>query len=283
MTNSKKGVDKSMKIVNLIENIQGKQGGLFEHGLSFYIETKKHKLLVDCGQTQAFMENAKMLSIDLSKVDTVILSHGHYDHSGGILPFSEINPIAPVYMQKTALAPYYHKTETEERYIGLDERIAKLEQVKLVEGDLIIDEELTLFSNVTGCELSPTGNLELKKKTGETFEQDVFDHEQYLVIEEEGKHVLFSGCAHNGIINILSHYHNLYGNYPDAVVSGFHMKKKEYGLEDDALIVETAKLLATMPTQFYTGHCTGDYAFALMKKIMGDQLTYVFSMDIIFI
>lgn len=268
-----------MKITNLIENIQGKQDVLFEHGLSFYIETPKHKLLVDCGQTDAFLENARRLNVDLKKVDTVILSHGHYDHSGGILPFTEVNSNADIYMQKKALLPYYHKTEEEERYIGIDPKIAELSQVKLVDGDFRIDEELMLFSDVTGRNLWPKGNLELKKKAGDEFVQDTFDHEQYLVITEGDKSTLFSGCAHNGILNILDHYHKLFGAYPDAVVSGFHMKKKEYTTEDDALIMETAKQLCSMPTKFYTDHCTGEYAFDRMKEIMGDQLTYMHSGD----
>ena len=268
-----------MKITNLIENIQGKQDVLFEHGLSFYIETKKHKLLVDCGQTDAFLQNAVTLGIDIKGVDSVFLSHGHYDHSGGILPFSQVNTKADIYMQKKAVLPYYHKTDEEERYIGIAPEISGLTQVKLVDGDWKVDEELSLFSNVTGRTLWPKGNLELKKKVANAFVQDDFDHEQYLVITEEGKYVLFSGCAHNGILNILSHYYDLYGAYPDAVVSGFHMKKKEYTTEDDALIMETAKHLLTMPTQFYTGHCTGEYAFAIMKEIMDSQLTYVHSGD----
>lgn len=268
-----------MKITNLIENIQGSQDVLFEHGLSFCIETSKHKLLVDCGQTNAFLKNARTLGINLKKVDTVILSHGHYDHSGGILPFTEVNSQADIYMQKKAVLPYYHKTAEEERYIGIDPRISELSQVKFIDGDSKIDEELFLFSNVTGRKLWPKGNLELMKKTESTFVQDEFDHEQYLVVTEGKKHVLFSGCAHNGILNILDHYHELFGAYPDAVVSGFHMKKKEYTTEDDDLIKETAKQLCSMPARFYTGHCTGEYAFALIKQIMGDQLTYVHSGD----
>ena len=272
-----------MKITNLIENIQGKQDVLFEHGLSFYIETEKHKLLVDCGQTAAFLENAKTLHVDMKKVDTVILSHGHYDHSGGILPFTEVNSKAPVYMQAMAVFPYYHKTNEEERYIGIDPAIKELFQLVLVNGDLEIDNQLALFSRVTGRTLWPKGNLELKRKTRIGFIQDTFDHEQYLVIREDNKQVLFSGCAHNGILNILERYHELYGAYPDAVVSGFHMKKKEYTEEDDTLIKETALQLKKMPTQFYTGHCTGEYAFDIMKKIMGGQLTYVHSGDTIII
>ena len=71
-----------MKIINLIENTEGSSGCLFEHGLSFYVETKKHKLLVDTGATNTFIANAEKLGVDLKQVDTVILSHGHYDHTG---------------------------------------------------------------------------------------------------------------------------------------------------------------------------------------------------------
>lgn len=72
-----------MRIINLIENTEGNKGCFFEHGLSFYVETKQHKLLVDTGASDAFIHNAKVLGIDLTQIDSVILSHGHYDHSGG--------------------------------------------------------------------------------------------------------------------------------------------------------------------------------------------------------
>lgn len=281
-----------MKIITLIENTQKDEGILAEHGLSLYIETKKHKLLSDCGCTDAFMKNAESLGVDLTTVDSVFLSHGHYDHSGGILPFTEINSDAVIYMQEKALLPYYHKSKNEERYIGIDTVIANLPQLELFNGDVILDEELSVFSNVTGRTLWPKGNLELKKKVGDTFVQDEFDHEQYLVITEKEfnntdsvyensvitKKILISGCAHNGILNILEHYHTLYNSYPDAVVSGFHMRKKtEYTEEDIATIKETANNLCKLPTKFYTGHCTGEVPFEIMKEIMGEQLVYTYS------
>lgn len=278
-----------MKIITLMENTQNDPSILAEHGLSVYIETKNHKILSDCGCTDAFMKNAALLGVDLTAVDSVFLSHGHYDHSGGILPFTEVNVNAPIYMQEKAVLPYYHKTETEERYIGINTAIADLPQMKLLNGDVVIDEELAIFSNVTGRELWPKGNLALKKKVGNDFVQDEFDHEQYLIVSEKcndvvdkesltTKKVLISGCAHNGILNILEHYHSLYASYPDVVISGFHMKKKtEYTEEDIATIRETAKRLQQLPTTFYTGHCTGDIPFQIMKEIMGEQLVYAYS------
>ena len=283
-----------MKIITLMENTAKDDTIRAEHGLSLYIKTNGHTLLSDCGCTNAFIENAATLGVDLRKVDSVFLSHGHYDHSGGILPFAAMNPGAAIYMQKKALLPYYHKTETEESYIGIDPAIGNLAQLKVVNGDAVIDDELALFTNVTGRKLWPKGNLELKKKVGDDFVQDEFDHEQYLVITEKKAQdadstcsdssgeedatikVLISGCAHNGILNILEHYHNLYGSYPDAVISGFHMKKKSgYTEEDIATIKETAECLSKLPTTFYTGHCTGEEPFEMMKGIMGERLHYI--------
>ena len=91
-----------MRIINLMEDTPGVTGLYYEHGLSFYIETEKHKILLDTGASSAFIENARHLGIDLKKVDVVVLSHGHYDHAGGILAFAKLNSTAKIYMQRTA-------------------------------------------------------------------------------------------------------------------------------------------------------------------------------------
>lgn len=261
-----------MRIVCLIENTPGNPDCLHEHGLSIYIETKNHKLLVDTGATDAFLHNAEKLGIDLTKVDTVILSHGHYDHSGGILSFAEMNPNAQIYMQKAASEDYFSIRETGETYIGIDKKILGLPGLVLLEGDAGIDEELALFSHVTGRRFWAKSNLRLKRKSGDELVQDEFAHEQCLVIEQEGKRILLSGCAHNGILNILDRYREIYGNEPDVVISGFHMMQKEYTESDWETIRATARELCNYPTIFYTGHCTGTEAYDVMKEIMGEQL-----------
>ncbi len=269
-----------MRIINLIENTQGCRKCFFEHGLSFYIETENHKMVMDAGATNAFLANAKKLKIDLGQVDTLILSHGHYDHSGGILSFVDLNKKADIYIQKSATDAYYHKEAGEERYIGIDDKMKGLKQVKWLEGNCDIDKGIFLFSGVTGRKLWPSGNRALKVKRGTEFYQDDFAHEQYLVIEEEEKKVLISGCAHNGILNILEKFEALYGVCPDAVISGFHMMKKNGYTEDDLnLAQETAVKLKEYPAKFYTGHCTGKEPYQIMKAIMGNQLVYVHSGD----
>lgn len=267
-----------MKIINLIEDTKGVENCHYEHGLSFYIETQNHKLLLDTGATAAFLDNAKELGIDLTKVDTVIISHGHYDHTGGVLAFAKLNPNAKIYIQNTAKGAFYNYRNQEEKYIGMDEKISSLEQVIFLDGDFKIDEELSIFTGVTGRKLWPKGNEILKKKCGDEFLQDDFCHEQYLVVTEGDKSVLLSGCAHNGILNILDKYREIYKDEPTHVISGFHMmKKNEYTQEDTVMIEETARILSEMDMKFYSGHCTGEYPLEVLKGIMKEKLIAIHS------
>ena len=269
-----------MKIINLMEDTQGENQVYAEHGFSIYIETPHHRLLADTGASEKTWENAKRLGVDLGSIDLVFLSHGHYDHSGGILSFAEQNPDARIYMHVRAARDYYNLKDGREKYIGIDPRIQQLPQVVLLEGDCEIDPELSIFSGVTGRRKWPKSNLTLKRKTEDGFVQDSFDHEQYLVVKAEGKTVLISGCGHNGILNILDRFREIYGADPDAVFGGFHMRKKQgYTTEDLETVRQTGEELAGSKTMFYTGHCTGEIPFQILKEHLGEQIMYVHSGD----
>ncbi len=270
-----------MKIINLIEDTQGACGCLFEHGLSFYVETEHHKLLLDTGASGAFIKNAVARGIDLAAVDTVIISHGHYDHTGGLLEFAKLNPRTKIYIHKNATGKYYNLKHGNTKYIGMDERIAALDGVIFTDGNLEIDSELSLFTGVKGRRLWPRSNETLKKKAGDGFVQDKFDHEQYLVVSEGEKRALLSGCAHNGILNILDKYRDIYGGEPTYVISGFHTTKPEYTPEDDGIITAIAEELANTDTTYFSGHCTGEYPMQILKKIIGDRLIVIHSGDVL--
>lgn len=261
-----------MKIVNLVEDTKGGDC-LNEHGLSFYVETKKHRLLVDSGATDMFARNAEMLGVDLAKVDIFILSHGHYDHSGGLTAFAKIAPNAKIYLKVSAGGEHYHLMPELEKYIGIDKRIMELPQVVKVSGNMQIDDELFLFTDINGKRYPEWSNRELVKKVGDKFVRDDFVHEQCLVISQENRRLLMSGCAHNGILSILDKYSELFGAYPDTVISGFHMMKKTALTDEETeYIKQTARELMKTKALFYTGHCTGQRAFEIMKEVMGEQL-----------
>ncbi len=268
-----------MKIITLVENTPGGAGCAFEHGLSIYVETNKHKILLDTGAGNAFLQNARHLGIDLAQIDMMILSHGHYDHAGGVLEFVKVNTKATIYMRPTAVKAYYHCGTSGAKYIGMDERIGRLPRVKLTGEHEILDEQVSLFSGVTGRRLWPEGNRKLKCLEDGMYLQDAFDHEQSLVIQEDGKRILVSGCAHNGILNILDKYQELYGALPDVVITGFHMKKNAplTGEEKEIVKCTAEELKKLKNTIFYSGHCTGEEAFDIMKEMMGEQLTALHS------
>ena len=127
-----------MRVINLTENTPGAEGCGYEHGLCFYIETEHHRLLMDTGQTDLFARNAEQLGIDLTLVDTVVISHGHYDHGGGLLHFARINPGAKIYIRASAFGPYYSiDSSGKPHYIGLAEGIRDLPGLVVLEDDLV--------------------------------------------------------------------------------------------------------------------------------------------------
>lgn len=267
-----------MRIVNLVEDTPGDPYCGYEHGLSFYIETERHKILMDSGASDLFSINADILGIDLKKVDSFILSHGHYDHAGGIMTFNKICPSAKIYVRNTVGGEYYSLNGNTAKYIGIDPGVLELPQLIAVGQEFEIDKEIFLFADLAGTGYISKGNSLLKKKEGGAFVQDTFEHEQCLVITQCCKRILFSGCAHNGILNILSRYHDIFQSWPDIVISGFHMMQKQpYSDRQICDIRMTAEELKKTRAVFYTGHCTGREAFDLMKEVMGDLLQPIHS------
>jgi metal-dependent hydrolase (beta-lactamase superfamily II) len=276
----------NMRIVCLSENTRGMADCPAEHGLSFYIETERHKVLMDTGQSDLFIRNAEKLGIDLKDVDSVFLSHGHYDHGGGLPAFAGIGGNARIYIRKEAFGDFYSGSGGKVHYIGLSPGVRSLpglvitgkkEETGKEEGIYRIDGELSLFSGIGNKRPLPSANDTLMIMTKSGLVRDDFSHEQCLVVTEGERQVLLSGCAHHGILNVLDRFREIYRKEPYAVVSGFHMSRKD-GIcraEDIRMIRDTALELIKTETVFYTGHCTGTGPFDIMKKIMGDRLRYV--------
>ena len=235
-----------------------------EHGLSLYIETAHHKILFDMGQTDLFAQNAKNLGISLTEVDYAVLSHGHYDHGGGLAAFLSENDTAPVFVHRDAFLPHYNGVQ---KYIGLDTSLACHPRLVFTEDTCKIADGLTLFSCNQNDRPHSFGTFGLTERVGDAFIDDDFRHEQYLLIEENGKRVLISGCSHKGILDIVTWFS------PDVLIGGFHFSK----LPTDDTLTAAANALAAHPTEYYTCHCTGLPQFGFLKERMGKRIHYLSS------
>ena len=249
-----------MKITTLIENTAISPELTAEHGLSLFVQTGSCRFLFDAGQSGAFAENAQKLGIDLKTADFAVLSHGHYDHGGGMMEFLEQNSRAKLYLREDAFGNYCNGIR---KYIGLDHRLRRSGRLVLTGNAYTIAPGLTLCTCNNRHRPIPTDPFGLTEQVGSDFRPDAFRHEQYLLIEEAGKRVLLSGCSHKGILNILDWFR------PDVLVGGFHFKQLDPA---SPRLREWGEAMAKYDTLFYTGHCTGQAQYDVLKTILGDRL-----------
>lgn len=256
-----------MELYTLIENTSSRQDIKAEHGLSLYLETGNCHILFDTGQSGAFADNARKMDIDLTTIDICIISHGHYDHGGGIRRFLSENTTAPVYINEYGFQPCFSGTE---KYIGLDQELLQTDRIILVPGNTSLGPGITICTmpDISEPVHSQTDNRLYTVYNGSLI-PDSFRHEQYLLIQENTKRILLSGCAHKGIINIMEYFK------PDIMIGGFHFMKTPLNKAGIWNIQQAAKKLCSYHTQFYTGHCTGTEHFKLLQEIMGNSIHYL--------
>lgn len=252
-----------MKLTVLLENTACSDEFAHAHGLSILLQTGSERILLDMGPGAQFAENAQKLDIDLSQIDYAVLSHGHYDHGGGMDVFFRRNKTAPVYVAPGA---FLHHTSTAGEEIGLAASLRRHPQIVTTAEHYRIASNAQLFSAVHGTRFNSSINASLL----EDGIPDNFTHEQNLLIEENGKLFLFGGCAHCGVVNILERAIALFGRAPDYMISGFHLAVKSAVSDDFVRALGTC--LLEYPTQFYTCHCTGEHPFAVLKEVMGDRV-----------
>lgn len=267
-----------MKVITLLENTARKETLCRAHGLSLYLETPAHKILCDMGPNAGFLENAQALGVDIAAVDIAFLSHGHYDHAGGMELFCKRNDHAKIYLHADAFGPFYAVDgEKKVRYIGIDPAFRKYsDRFVFCRGHQVIDNELQVFSDIATHDYPTSANGSLREKVGEELRPQDFRDEQDLLITAQGKAVLVAGCAHRGIVNILRRAEELLGRAPDALFSGFHLTNPGLGVDEpETLIRAVGEELRRRPTHYYTGHCTGQGPYAILKEMLGDQITYM--------
>ena len=271
-----------MKITTLIENhtSDATPDLTAEHGLSLHIEHGGLSILFDAGATDAFSDNAARLGVDLSAVDLVLLSHHHYDHGGGLAAFLEMNSHAKVYLRTADEGdPYVRAFGLIRRYIGLDKTLFERYEDRFVFVDEFreISPGVFLFAEIAQAYARPKGNKYLYLRREDGYVHDPFKHELILAIREEDGLVIFTGCSHSGALNMVKTVVDQFPGVPvKAVVGGFHLIGmpvfKTMGGSKAEVRSMGNEMLTYAVDCYYTGHCTGDKAYKVLKGVMGERL-----------
>jgi 7,8-dihydropterin-6-yl-methyl-4-(beta-D-ribofuranosyl)aminobenzene 5'-phosphate synthase len=263
-----------MEITCLLENNTTDPQLAPAHGLSFFIRTGTRSILFDMGPDRKFADNAKHLGVDLSKTDMAVVSHGHYDHGGGIPQFQKINDKAAIIMTRGAIEGRYYARykDHDPRYIGLDTDAIDKSQCRFIGADLALSEDLTIITDFSKKGFIPQGNSDLLRQQEDgTLIEDEFSHELALLIVEDGTSVLFTGCAHSGMGNMIDTVLTRTGrDHIDHVIGGFHLYNRITRVTepDNRLDILVNELSSYDGTTYYTGHCTGPDAPAYMSRKM---------------
>ena len=271
-----------MKVTTLIENRPSKSDSqlAYEWGLSLHIAFKEHDILFDMGSTGAFAKNAAHLSVDVASVDTAILSHHHFDHGGGLRQFFEVNPDAKVHLGRAPDGECFGKIfKFIKKYIGIDKTLFTDYPGRFVTvtEPAQIFPDVFLFPEVLGNHPKPAGNNHIFLRNDGDFVLDDFAHEIILAIKEDDELVIFTGCSHNGILNMVDTVSQQFQGVPiKAVVGGFHLVSVppfKFMAGSKREVEDLGRSLLNYPIdKAYTGHCTGEKAFRVLKELMGDHL-----------
>lgn len=250
---------KMISLTILVENTARGTGVIGEHGLSYWLETGTHRVLFDTGQGIALFHNAPVLGIDLSHTDAIVLSHGHYDHTGELEGVLAVADRAPLFL---------HPEATHAKFIATPAGKSRRLSTRFMEDEGFRSFARKVVAQREPCEVVPcvwmTGEIPREtsfEDTGGPFfvdeglqTPDPLHDDQALYINTKDGLLVILGCAHSGVINILRHIRKLtHGTPIHTIIGGLHLESAS----PERMNQTIAALKSLEPERLGFCHCTG--------------------------
>ncbi len=240
---------------------------LAEHGFSVYLTIDGQNILFDAGQGMVLKHNARLLKIKLSKIDTIVMSHGHYDHANGIKKLLN-NRHIKIYAHPLALDQHYKKTdENQFKAIGIDWISNTVLQSK-VEWELSSEPQYISENIVLSGQIPRTMKFEeiqepfYCKNNGLLVKDEILDDQALFIRTPEGL-IILTGCAHSGLVNTILHARTVMNeDRIVAVIGGTHL------IHSDIMRLQaTAEHLERLKVEkLFAAHCTGFAAACYLQE-----------------
>jgi 7,8-dihydropterin-6-yl-methyl-4-(beta-D-ribofuranosyl)aminobenzene 5'-phosphate synthase len=263
-----------LSITILVDNLSGDPGLRTEHGFALWIEADERRILFDTGQSGILLGNAERLGIDLSTVDALVISHGHYDHTGGITAILEQNPALPVYCHPAVFTPRYSTSQGRPRPIGIGKKNADalhraIYTLHWVNAPLSLGGDIGITGPVprTTSFEDTGGAFSLDPEAGRP---DPIEDDLSLWLRTPRGQWVVTGCCHAGLVNTLLQVQTLTGEQPvTAIIGGFHLLHAS-----SERLAKTAGHLQSMAIErLVPCHCTGESAVAYLQERFGERVT----------
>jgi len=266
-----------INVTTLSENSAGMPDVLAEWGLSMLVEVDGYTVLFDAGRSISVSHNADLLGVDLGKIEKIVLSHGHFDHIGGLHSVlsrmkKQIEVIAHPDIWENK---YKHRQDQDDKFIGIPHQRSELESLgavfRLSRQPVYITENILTTGEVpmvTEFEQIDSG-LWVKDAT-KSLPDELLD-DRALIIKTEAGLAIILGCAHRGMVNTIRHARQLTGvNNIYAVLGGAHL----LNAEEEQVWQTIAFLKDTGVQKLGLCHCTGLPVMALLAQEFGDGFFY---------
>jgi len=264
----------NLSITIIVDNVSDTSELKSEHGLSIWVEADDRRILFDTGQSDILIHNTKRLGIDLASADTLILSHGHYDHTGGVEPVIVRNSSIAIYCNSGVFIPRYSRQpDGRMKPIGItrksSEALHKIwDNIHWVDRPLMLADDI----GITG----PIPRVTDFEDTGGNFFNDlegvkpdpVSDDLAVWVQTSRGLCVL-TGCCHSGLVNTLQYISSLTGQTPvHSIIGGFHLlNASSERMENTCAYLHDRNINRIVPC-----HCTGEKAVEYFRSRFNDRI-----------